>query len=58
MQSNHERLRLKRVEWRQTRHEELLAIIRQDIRDEVHDEWGAALSDGYNDVWLKGSDSD
>ena len=51
---NHGRLRLKRVEWRQTRHRELLARIRQDMRDEVRD----ILSDNSDDIWIKGYDSD
>ena len=38
MRANHERLRLKHVEWRQNCHEELLARIRQDIRDKVRAE--------------------
>ena len=58
LRANHKCLRLKRVECIQTRHRELLARIRQDIRDEVRAEWGAALSDESNDGWLKGSDSD
>ena len=41
LRSNHKRLRLKRFEWRQTRHRDLLARICQDMCDEVR----AALSD-------------
>ena len=67
------RLRLKRVESRRIRVEELLASIRQYIRDDVCANWGsadirnevysylgAALSDDSDsdDVWLKRSDSD
>ena len=55
LQANDEHLRLKRVEWRQTLHRELLARIRQDMRDEVRAEWGAALFDDSNDSWLEGS---
>ena len=58
LQANHKRLRLKRVEWRQICHEELLARICQDIRDEVCDEWGAALSDDSNEGCIDGSNSD
>ena len=58
MQANHKRLRLKRVQWRRTRHRELLTIISQDICDKVCAEWGASLSDDSDDSWLKGSDSD
>ena len=35
VRANHERLRLKRFEWRQTLHRELLARICQDMRDMV-----------------------
>ena len=55
LRANHERLRLKRVEWTQIRHEELLARICQDIRDEVYTKWGAALSNDFDDGWLEGS---
>ena len=58
MRANNKRLRLKRVEWRLICHEELLAIICQDICDEVRAEWGAALADDFDDGWLEGSDSD
>ena len=51
---NHERLRLKRVEWRQTCRRELLARIRQDMRDKVR----AAPSDDYDDGWIEISKSD
>ena len=54
LQANHERLRLKRVEWRQTCHRELLARIRQDMREEVR----AVLSNDFDDGWLMGSNSD
>ena len=57
LRSNHERLRLKRVESRQIRLEELLARIRQDICDKVRAEWGAAPSDDSYDGYLEGSDS-
>ena len=53
LRANHKRLRLKRFEWRQTRHRELLARIRQDMRDEVR----AFLSDDSEKGWLKGSNS-
>ena len=53
LRANHERLRLKRVEGRQTCHRELLARIRQDMRDEVC----ASLFDEYDDSWLERSDS-
>ena len=52
--ANHKRLRLKRVERRQTLHRELLARICQDMCDEVH----AVLSDDSDDIWIKGSNSD
>ena len=60
LQSNNERLRLKRVESRRICVEELLARICQDMCDKVRADWGAALSDDsdYNDGWLKRSDSD
>ena len=58
LRTNHERLRLKRVEWRRTCNRELLARIRQDMRDEVCAEFGAALSDYSNDNCLEGLDSD
>ena len=58
LQSNHERLRLKRVDLRRICLEELLARIFQDVCDKVCDEWGDALSDDSNDVWLDGSESD
>ena len=58
LQANHERLRLKCVEWRQTSHIELLANFREDMRDKVCAEFGAALSDDSDDGWNKGSDSD
>ena len=58
LRANHERLRLKHVEWRRTRNRELLARIRQDMRDEVPAELGAALSNDSNDGCLEGSDSD
>ena len=48
LRSNHERLRLKRVESRQICVEELLAVIRQYIRDKFCDECGAALYDDSN----------
>ena len=57
MRSNHERLKLKCVEWRRTRHRELLARICQDMRDEVCAEWCAALSDDSDDGWIEVSDS-
>ena len=68
LRSNHKRLRLKRIESRRIRVEELLARICQDIRDKVRsnvlvsvcNELGAALSDysDSNDGWIKRSDSD
>ena len=57
LRANHERLRLKRVEFRQTCHRELIARIRQDIREEVSAEWGASLSNDSDDGWLKVYDS-
>ena len=68
LRSNNERLRLKRIESRRIRVEELLDRIRQDIRDKVRanicvpvrNELGDALS-GYSnsgDGWLERSDSD
>ena len=53
LRANHERLRLKRVEWRKTRHRELLARIREDMRDKVRD----ILSNDSDDSWLEVSDS-
>ena len=68
LRSNHERLRLKRIESRRIRVEELLAIICQDIRDvvganvcvPVNNTLGDALSDDpdSDDGWLKRSISD
>ena len=68
LRSNHECLRLKRVESRRISVEYLLARIRQAVCDEVHDNvpvavrnyLGAALSDDfdYDDSWLERSDSD
>ena len=58
LQANHERLRLKRGEWRRTRHREFLARIRQDMCDEVRAEWGAALYDDSDEGWIEVSDSD
>ena len=58
LRANHERFRLKCVEWRRTRHRELLARICQDICDEVRSEWGATLYDDSDDGWLDGSNSD
>ena len=54
LQSNHERLRLKHVEWRQTLHRELLARICQDMHDKVR----AVLSDDSDDSWIEGSKYD
>ena len=66
--SNHERLRLKCIESRRIRVEELLAKICQDIREKfcanvcvpVRNELGASLSDNSNsdDGWLERFDSD
>ena len=58
LRSNYKRLLLKSVESRRIRVEDLLARIRQDIRDDIRNEWGAALSDYSDDGWLDGSDSD
>ena len=68
MRSNHERLRLKCIESRRIRVEELLNRIPQDICDEVRanfcvpvrNELGDALSDDSdsNDGWLERFDSD
>ena len=68
LRSNHERLRLKRVESKRICVEELLAIIRQDIRDEIRanvcDEvrvdLGSALSDDSDSYegWFYISESD
>ena len=55
--ANHERLRLKRVEWRQTCHRDLLAEIRQDMGDKVCAEFDAALFDDSDYRWLEVSDS-
>ena len=64
---NHERLRLKRVEWRLICVKELLTIILQDMCDKVRanvcvavcNDLGAALSDDSDsdDGWLERSDS-
>ena len=54
LRANNKRLRLKHVEWRRTRHRELLTRIRQDMRNEVR----ASLSDDSDDGWLEGSNSD
>ena len=54
LRSNHERLRLVRVERRQTLHRELLARICQDMHCEVR----AVLSDDSDDGWFEESDSD
>ena len=53
LRANHERIRLKRVEWIQTLHRQLLARIHQDMRDEFR----AALYDDSDDGWLEESDS-
>ena len=58
LQANHERLRLKHVEWRRTFHREFLDRIRQDMSDKICAEWGAALSNDSDDGWLEGSNSD
>ena len=62
LQSNHERLRLKRIELKHIRFEELLPRIRQDVRDDVVDNacppanhaLGDALSNDsdFGDSWL------
>ena len=54
LRANHERLTLKRVEWRRTPHRQFLARILQDMRDKVRDN----LSDDSYDGWLEVSDSD
>ena len=58
LRSNHECLRPKRVEWRQTCHRELLARIFQDMRDRIRAEFCADLSNDSDDVWIEESDSD
>ena len=68
LRSNHERLRLKRIESRQIHIEEYLAIICQEIRDKVaanvrtavNNDFGYALSDDSNsdDGWIIRYDSD
>ena len=67
LQSNHERLRLKRIELKRIRAEEYLVRISQDISDEVaanvrapvHNALGDALSDDsdLDDSWLDRYDS-
>ena len=67
LRSNHERLRLKRIELKRIRVEEYLARVGQDIRDKVaanvcvpvnHD-LGAALSNNSDsdDGWIERYDS-
>ena len=60
LRSNHERLRLKHVELRRIRVDELIDIIRQEIRDEVCADWGDDLSNDSDsdDGWLNRYDSD
>ena len=68
LRSSHKRLRLKHIESRRIRVEEMLARIRQDIRDEVPtnvrvlvlNEFGSALSNDSDsdDGWLERSNSD
>ena len=67
LRSNHERLRLKRIELKRIRFEQLLDRIRQDVCDDVVDNvcspanhgLGDALSNdsGLDDRWLKTYDS-
>ena len=68
MRSNHERLRLKRIELKCFRFEELFAIIWQDVCDNVdanvcspvNNAFGDALSNDSNsdDGWLDRYDSE
>ena len=68
LRSNHKRLRLKRIELKHIRFKELLARIRQDVRDDVaanvrapvNNALGDALSNDSdsNDGWLDRYDSD
>ena len=58
LRSNHERLRLKRIELRQIRVEEYIARICQDIRDKVAANGWAPVNNALGDALSDDSDSD
>ena len=58
LQANHERLRLKRIELRRIRVEELLAIICQNIRDKVRSNVRVPVNNAFGDALSNDSDSD
>ena len=58
LRSNHERLRLKRIELKHIRVEEYLARIRQDVSDEVDANVRAPVNNALGDALSNDSDSD
>ena len=58
LRSNHERLRLKRIELKRIRFEELLARIRQDVRDDVSANVCSPVNNALGDALSNDSDSD
>ena len=58
LRSNHERLRLKRIELKRIRFEELLARICQDVRDDVVDNSCSPANHALGDAFSNDSESD
>ena len=58
LRSNHERLRLKRIELKRIRVEEYLARIRQDVSDEVAANVRVPVNNALGDALSNDSDSD
>ena len=58
LRSKHERLRLKQIELKLIRFEELLARIRQDVRDDVAANIRALVNNALGDALYNDSDSD
>ena len=58
LRSNHEHLRLKRIELKRICFKELLAIIRQDVRDNVADNVCYPFNNALGDVLSNDYDSD
>ena len=58
LRSNHERLRLKRIELKHIRFEELLARIYQDVHDDVAANVHAPVNNALGDALSNDSDSD
>ena len=58
LQSNHKRLRLKRIELKHIRFKELLARIRQDVRDDVAANARVPVDNALGDTLSNDSDSD